>query len=577
MATVTAPVPDFPPAVDARHRRWRQRIPLWAGVGLFLLVLTAISAYLRTRYISGQFWIDEAITTGIASHPLSAIPGILRHDGSPPLFYVLLHFWIRAFGAGEAATHTLSLLFGLLTVPVGMWAGWSLFGRRAGVIAAILFATNAWLTQYAQETRMYELMALLGLIATAAFIHAFVHRRRRYLIVFAVTLAAMLYTHVWGVFFGAGAFLALIPVWRASDDRRGLVRDALLAFVGALILFVPWLPNFVYQARHTGAPWASRPRFGAPLLISRDLLGGDRVTTALLLATIVGLVPLFARRRRASAPSAGPSPVTASPAPTSGATGAVNAVPTPADSAALPETTGREMTVLWTLIVLPVGTLAVAWLASQVSPAFVSRYFAPVLASLLLLAAWGCARARIVGWVAIVLSIVFVLHTSVYVHPYKSDMRDVGGEMASRLHPGDLVIVGQPESVPLTWYYLPDGLRYASTVGPVRDPTYMNWVNALSRLQNANPAATLHSLLSGVAPGQRILFVRPITEGAYNWKAPWTRLVRRRSAQWGALLAADPQLKELAWAPHNYRAPAWGVADEAILYQKLATSTSKSS
>jgi hypothetical protein len=64
-----------------------------------------------------------------------------------------------------------------------------------------------------------------------------------------------------------------------------------------------------------------------------------------------------------------------------------------------------------------------------------------------------------------------------------------------------------------------------------------------------------------------------MTEGAYNWKAPWTRLVRRRSAQWGAALAADSQLRELAWAPHNYRAPACCVPDEAILYQKMAPSS----
>jgi hypothetical protein len=550
-ATATAPTRDIPPAAEPHQRRWYERVPIWASVGVFLLVIIGISAYLRTRYISGQFWIDEAITTGIASHPLSAIPGVLRHDGSPPLFYFLLHFWIRAFGASEAATHTLPLLFGLLTIPVGMWAGWSLFGRRAGVIAAILFAFNAWLTQYAQETRMYELMALLGLIATVGFIHAFVHRRRRYLIVFAIALALMLYTHVWGVFFGAGAVLALIPIWLASDDRRALVRDALMAFVGAGVLFIPWLPNFIYQAGHTGAPWASAPRFGAPLLISRDLLGGDRVTAALVVGTIAGLVSLVVTRRRAA--SAEP---------------AVSTQATSADPAA-----GREVTLLWTLIVLPVGTLAVAWVASQISPAFVSRYFAPILGSLLLLAAWGCARARIVGWLAILLSVVFVLHTSPYVHPYKSDMRDVGGEMAPRLHPGDLVIVGQPESIALAWYYLPNGLRYASTMGPVVDPRYMNWAGALSRLQNGNWRATLDSLVASLHPGQRLLYVRPMTEGAYNWKAPWTRLVRRRSAQWGAALAADSQLRELAWAPHNYRAPACCVPDEAILYQKMAPSS----
>ena len=33
--------------------------------------------------------------------------------------------------------------------------------------------------------------------------------------------------------------------------------------------------------------------------------------------------------------------------------------------------------------------------------------------------------------------------------------------------------------------------------------------------------------------------MRPLTEGAQNWQAPWTQLVRRRSAQWGQILHND--------------------------------------
>ena len=84
---------------------------------------------------------------------MSALPGILRQAGDAPLYYVLLHLWILAFGSGEAVTHGLSLALGLLTIPAAMWAGWSLFGRRAGIFAAVLFAFNAFLTKYAQETR----------------------------------------------------------------------------------------------------------------------------------------------------------------------------------------------------------------------------------------------------------------------------------------------------------------------------------------------------------------------------------------------------------------------------------------
>ena len=67
--------------------------------------------------------------------------------------------------------------------------------------------------------------------------------------------------------------------------------------------------------------------------------------------------------------------------------------------------------------------------------------------------------------------------------------------------------------------------------------------------------------------------MRPLTEGAHNWKAPWTQLVRRRSAQWGAILQADRNLAaRCATAPHNYRG-ACCVADSAVLYQKVAIGT----
>jgi hypothetical protein len=62
------------------------------------------------------------------------------------------------------------------------------------------------------------------------------------------------------------------------------------------------------------------------------------------------------------------------------------------------------------------------------------------------------------------------------------------------------------------------------------------------------------------------LFVRPLTEGAKNWRASWTQLVRRRSAQWGQLLESDAHLKPIAWAPHTYRGSCC-VADSAVLYQ----------
>lgn len=539
MATVTAP----PPGVDARQASrseytprtpdWVRRVPAWLWIGGGLVALMALSAFMRSRYLSGQLWMDEAITTGVSSHALTAIPGVLRYDGNPPLYYMTLHVWMSLFGSSETATHSLSLLFGVLTVPAGGWAAWTLFGRRAGIMAALLFAFNAWLTAYAEETRMYELMGLLGVLATTGFLLGFVNRRRRFLFLFGGALTLMLYTHSWGTFFFAGSVLALIPSLIASDDRKRLVRDAVITFVGAGVLYLPWVPTLLYQVAHTAAPWDSSPRFGAPVQISRDLLGGDRITMVLVLSALIGLGPLFTRKYRRT----------------------------------------REWTTLWTLIVLPVATLALAWVSSQVTPAWASRYFAPALGSMLFLVAWGCARARIVGVIAIALSLFYLHNPSVFTPQYKSDMRDVAAEISPQLHKGDLVVVGQPEQTPLNWYYMPAGLRFANTAGGmVGDPSYFNWVDALKRLKHTDPASTLAALVNSLAPGQHLLFVRPLTEGAQNWQAPWTQLVRRRAAQWSQGLTNDVSngtLAPVSYAPHYYRG-ACCVADSALLYRKVS-------
>jgi hypothetical protein len=502
---------------------------VWLLAGGTLLVLTALSLFMRTRYLDGQFWMDEALSVGISSHSLTSIPGVLRHDGSPPLYYLLLHIWMGAFGNTEVATHWMSVVFGVLTIPVGAWVAWSLFGRWAAFVAAVLFALNPFLTAYSQETRMYTLMAFLGLLATAGLIHGFVYRRRKYLILFAIAQALMVYTHAWGIFFGVGAVVALIPVYLNSEDRRGFLRDAVLAFGAAVVLYLPWIPTLLYQATHTGSPWDSAPNFGAPVQISRNLMGGDRATVALVLAASIGLAPFFTKLLRRS----------------------------------------REAQVMWLLILLPIGTLGFGWIVSRFSPAWQYRYFAPVLGALLLLAAWGMSRAKGVGLIALILVVIFWANPGSFTPQYKSDMKDVAAEMAPRLHQGDLVISGQPEQVPLMWYYLPSGLRFADTTGPSKDPQSMNWVRALSRLKHSQPAATLGPLIASLRPGQQVLFVRPMTEGAQSWEAPWTEYVRRRSAQWSALLAADHSLKPVAWAPHNYRGSCC-VADSAVLYQKVS-------
>ncbi|HEX5145664.1 MAG TPA: hypothetical protein VFV85_01470, partial [Conexibacter sp.] len=260
-------------------------------------------------------------------------------------------------------------------------------------------------------------------------------------------------------------------------------------------------------------------------------LGGDRASIALLLAGGFGLAALLAANKARNA---------------------------------------RERLSVWVLIGIPVVTLGLAWILSQVSPAWASRYFAAFLGALLLLIALGLSRAGKLGLVGLAVVCVFWISPTQFVDGYKSDVRDIGAEVGAQMRPGDLVLVGQPEQTPLVWYYMPAGLRYANTDGgAVADPRYQDWADALDHLEASQSDRVLPPLLAKLRPGQKVLFVRPITDGIVNWKAPWTQLVRRRSAQWGAILAGDPTLRQIQVAPQFYRG-ASTVGDSAVLYEKTA-------
>ena len=72
--------------------------------------------------------------------------------------------------------------------PVRTEAARAVFGRRAAWAAAALTAVNPFLTYHSYEARMYALMALLSLLATGAFLQAFVLRRRIFVPVFGAPL-----------------------------------------------------------------------------------------------------------------------------------------------------------------------------------------------------------------------------------------------------------------------------------------------------------------------------------------------------------------------------------------------------
>lgn len=527
--TLRAPAPpttrEFPRLRFAARARAVEELPTW-GIIAALVGLTLVSLWLRTRSLHFHYWVDEGLSVGIAGHHLSQIPSVLRQDGSPPLYYVLLHFWMALRGRGEVATHELSLIFSLLTIPVAYWAGASLFDRRAGLICAVLAAGAPYLTLYGQETRMYSLLALLALVVAGSFVEAFVRRRRRYLPVFSISLAASLYTHNWALFLAVMTAVAFLLAARESEDRRALWRDGALAFGGVAILYAPWLPTVVYQARHTGAPWDLPPVIWSLSQGAYSLVGGRGAAVALLFGAGAGLVALWqirsAQRWLALAAKC--------------------------------------------LLILGVGTVLVAWLYSKITPAWAPRYLAVIVGPLILLFGLGLARAGRLGLVALALTACFWLLDPVPKSVNtKSNVAATAANVRAHLGADPLVLATQPEQVPTIAYYLPGAKRFGTPMGPVADPRVVDWRDALNRLRRSSVPRTLMPMLDSLAPGQRVVLVTTVNLPS---SPLWMKLIRRDNTRWLSALKHDHSFRRVAFS--NARMYSAGVAVNMSVFERTA-------
>ena len=253
----SAPDPSEP-AEPGLHGLWRTV----AIAGMVLVIAVGILLRFWTR---SDLWLDEALTVNIATQPLSHLHALLRQDGAPPLYYVLLHFWIKLFGTSNLGVRSLSGVISVATLPLAWLAGRT-YGRQSAWGVLVLVASAPFAIYYGTESRMYSLVMLLTVLGFLALVRAMRRPRPGNLIAVAVVTAALLYTQYWALY-----LIASVVVWslwqgrKAQPDqlRRTNARWSFGALAVGCLGFVPWLPTFFFQSRHTGTPWAAAGNFGA--------------------------------------------------------------------------------------------------------------------------------------------------------------------------------------------------------------------------------------------------------------------------------------------------------------------------
>ncbi|RBY82023.1 hypothetical protein DQ238_05260 [Geodermatophilus sp. TF02-6] len=468
-----AAAPDAPARPAADSGRSARRPSAWIRLGerprqsRVVRALAAVAAAAGVTGVVARFvappelWLDEAQSVAIARLPLPDLLAALRQDGSPPLYYLLLHAWTALFGSGATAVRALSAVLSVLTLPLAWHLARRLAGRRVAVALVVLLATSPFAIRYASETRMYSLLAFLTVLGAVAVVAVLRRDGAGPVLGLGAVTGALLLTHLWS--FHLVAVTGLLALAALRTRRRAASR-VLTGLALGLLLFTPWVPSLLVQVTHTGTPWAEPPGLLALPMALDAWRGGGAVRahalgTALLLLAALGALAVPAARRPGS----------------------------PTVLLRLRLRPSRAV-----LLALSAGTLVVAGLVSRLTgTAVADRYTSVALVAFLALVATGVAalpgtRARAVG-----LALVAVLGVATAV-PGLTAPRTQAGQVARALAdagPGDVVVTCPDQLGPALARLVPPDLDLV-VYPDLRPADRVDWTDYVDRV-TGTPSATV--------------------------------------------------------------------------------------
>ena len=292
----------------ARRAVWIRRAEPWL---LGLVIAAAVCLRLSSPKMGADLWYDEAYSFQVASRPFGEMMHLLYLGGdtNPPLYTVVLHFWIMA-ARSDFFVKLLALVFGTATIVLLHRTGRRLAGPVAGLAAALLFAFSEWGVYYSLEARPYSMLFFLSLLSTYFYLRILrrvgfgrsTRRRGRWMrwAYVAATVAAM-YTHWFGWMLPAAHAAGLSVYGRRRGAWLGFARctAVVAALVSPLLLFL-W-NEVAIQSTVGGFSWPGTPDLPYVLEYLQHVMGGALplvVTGGLLLVLTVHRRPRRSRDGR---------------------------------------------------------------------------------------------------------------------------------------------------------------------------------------------------------------------------------------------------------------------------------------
>lgn len=260
-------------AQPSRRARLISIPPHKLALGLFLL-----GGILRLyQYNTLSLWFDEGVSVFLARLPWSTVLGSIdQYDTHPPGYVVVLKL-LNLLLPELAAVRLLSVVAGILTLPVLYALARRLMGTRAALLATAVLAFSPIHIWYSQEGRPYALTMLfvgLSYLALVAFCQA---PRRWWALLYGLATLLAVYADYSALYALAPQALLFAYALRVHRRHTGWLWGAALA-VG--VLFLPWGVKMVATVNSMGLERSSAlgvapDKVGLTLLSLAGVAGHD--------------------------------------------------------------------------------------------------------------------------------------------------------------------------------------------------------------------------------------------------------------------------------------------------------------
>ena len=256
------------------------KLPKGPTIAIAALTLLALAVRVYTTCWTGLA-TDEA--NGIMLSISGSWPDMVQHlkeDGAAPLLSVLIRIYSMAFGHGDMSMRIFSITLATLQVPVSYLICRRFLTPGASLQVAAMIALSATLVRFSTMIRPYALMSIFSLLSTWLCIEVLRRKSLLWALAYGVTTALLVYSHYWGGFVPLGQAVLVIVglLWKWFD-----LKAARCWFLGAALsalLFLPWVPIFLYQIHHNLSVWIDRPQAPSDLVMAfaSNIFVGPTVT-----------------------------------------------------------------------------------------------------------------------------------------------------------------------------------------------------------------------------------------------------------------------------------------------------------